>query len=280
MANVKTLEMAKEISFIGDSAFENSFLATVALSSDAKIGNRAFYNCTKLSSVDMPEGIRRIGAEAYYGCPLREVVIPDSCTYIGPGSFANSGSLQDVTFASLGSTSPKEICKYAFYDDLALNNVEFGQSYITSIGTAAFATNNAETGSLTNFTFPAYIGKDGSNKTNIGEYCLAGRDNLDYVTIPDNISGNLDDTIFFDCTGLECVTFGEGCQNTTYDSSVDGDSNTHNTMFYSVANKNFYVKAPRIMLRARLLLPEFLLGLPYMIMRQPETKEDMCLTSM
>ena len=123
--------------------------------------------------------------------------------------------------------------------------MDFGQSYITSLGTAAFATNNAETGSLTNFTFPSYIGKDGANKTNIGEYCLAGRDNLDYVTIPDNITGNLDDTIFFDCTGLECVTFGEGCQNTTYNSSVDGDSNTHNTMFYSVANQNFYVKGPK-----------------------------------
>ncbi len=244
VSNVKTLEMAKEISFIGDSAFEDSFLSTVALSSDAKIGNRAFYNCTKLSSVDMPEGIRRVGAEAFYGCPLKEVTIPDSCTYIGPGAFAKSGNLAKVEFASNGSTNEKTIGKYAFYDDLALNEVNFNATYITSIGDAAFAVNNSETGNMTRFVFPSYIGKTG-NVTNIGAYCLAGRDNLDYVKIPDNLDGNLDDTIFYLCTGLECVEFGDSCYNMTYNSSTDGASNDINTMFYTVANKNFYVKGPK-----------------------------------
>ncbi len=244
VSNVKTMEMAKEISFIGDSAFEDSFLSTVVLSSDAKIGNRAFYNCAKLSSVEMPEGIRRIGAEAFYGCPLKEVVIPDSCTYIGPGAFANSGNLAGVVFASNGSTNEKTIGKYAFYDDLALNSVDFGPTHIISIGEAAFAVNNAETGNMTQFTFPSYIKTNGT-KTDIGAYCLAGRDNLDYVTIPDNLDGNLDDTIFYLCTGLESVTFGENCYNMTYTSSTDGNGNKTNTMFYSVANPNFYVKGPK-----------------------------------
>ncbi len=244
VSNVKTLEMAKEISFIGDSAFENSFLATVSLSSDAKIGNRAFYNCTKLSSVDMPEGIRRVGAEAFFGCPIKELVIPDSCNYIGPGAFAKSGNLASVIFASNGSTNEKNIEKFAFYDDLALNNVEFGSSYITNIGDACFAVNNTETGNMTQFVFPSYIGKTG-NTTNIGDYCLAGRDNLDYVKLPDNLDGNLRDTIFYLCTGLECVEFGEACYDMTYNSSTDGNTNTTNTMFYTVANKNFYVRGPK-----------------------------------
>ncbi|MCR4750177.1 MAG: leucine-rich repeat protein [Lachnospiraceae bacterium] len=245
VTNVKTLEMAKEISFIGDGAFEESFLASVTLSSDSKIGNRAFYNCTKLSTVDIPEGIRRIGAEAFYGCPIRDLTIPDSCTYIGPGAFARSGNLSNLVFASQGSTTPKTIGKYAFYDDVALNNIEFGASYITEIGEAAFAVKNRETGSMTEFTFPSYIGKDGLD-CNIGDYCLAGRENLDYVTIPDNLDGNLKDTIFFQCTGLECVTFGESCYNMTYNSSEDGKDNKFNTMFYTVANKNFYVRGPKL----------------------------------
>lgn len=240
--NVDTLEMEKEISFIGDSAFEDSFVKEAKLSSDAKIGNKAFYNCTKLYSVELPEGIRRVGAEAFYGCPIVDLVIPDSCTYIGPGAFANSASLSTVTFASNGSTSQKQIMKYAFYDDLNLQSVDFKSCRISEIGDAAFAINNVETGNgMLDFTFPAYISKDSSGKTNIGEYCLAGRGALKTVTFPDNLDGKLDDTIFYLCSGLESVTFGEKCRNMTYDSST-----SPNTMFYSVTNPNFYVRGPKL----------------------------------
>ncbi|MCR5799567.1 MAG: leucine-rich repeat protein [Lachnospiraceae bacterium] len=246
VSNVKNLTMAKEISFIGDSAFENSFLGTVSLSSDAKIGNRAFYGCTKLSQADLPEGIRRIGAEAFYGCPLKDIVIPDSCTYIGPGAFADSSALSTVTFANGGSSNPKTIAKFAFYDDIALNSVSFGESHITELGDAVFAVNNNETGNMSDFTFPNYITKDSSNVTNIGDYCLAGRDNLRTVTFPPNTDGNLRDTIFYLCTGLDSVVFSPECYNMTYTSTGNAAGDNHNTMFYTVANPNFYVRGPKL----------------------------------
>lgn len=241
---VKILHMANEVSFIGDSAFEGSFLSEIYLPQDAKIGNRAFYG-SKVSIVDIPDGVRRIGAEAFYGCPIIDLVIPNSCTYIGPGAFAESNALKTVTFLDEGPTTQKTVSRLAFYNDLALKSVDFKNAQITDIGEAAFAVNALESGQLNDIVFPASLGKNGSGNVNIGKYCLAGRNNLHNVTLPNGLDGAVDDTIVYNCPNLECFEFGENCYNMTYDSIEDGDTNTHNTMFYTVTNPGFYVRGPK-----------------------------------
>jgi hypothetical protein len=47
------------------------------------IGNSAFYNCQKLTSVTIPDSVTSIGNYAFYNCPLTSVTIPDSVTSIG-----------------------------------------------------------------------------------------------------------------------------------------------------------------------------------------------------
>lgn len=244
--NVKNLIMAEEISIIGDSAFENSFLETITIPNGAQIGDKAFKGSNLYQVTMLNDGsISRIGAESFYGCPITSFEIPSGCTYIGAGAFANSGRLANVTFKDKGATNDIVIGRFAFYDDLALNNVDFGGVRITSIGEAAFAVNSIETGSLTDFTFPAYLKEDSSQNTLIGEYCLAGRTKLKNVTFPDNLKGALNDTIFYNCPNLECVTFGESCYNMTFNSATDGNLDEYNTMFYTVKNKNFYVRGPK-----------------------------------
>ena len=103
--NVRTLTMAKEISSIGDSACENSFLQSVTVSSDAKIGNRAFAECIRLTSATLPEGVGQIGTEAFTGCPLETITIPDSVTEIGDGAFYNCQRLKEVKFLALGAAN-------------------------------------------------------------------------------------------------------------------------------------------------------------------------------
>jgi len=246
VGNVKTLVLPAEVSFIGDSAFEGSFLQSINLPQDTKIGNRAFYGSI-LSNCEISDGIRRIGAEAFYGCPLTSVNIPDTCTYIGPGAFANSATLSSISFSD-GGTNPKEIGKYAFYNDLNLSTVDFKTARIESIGEAAFAVNAIETDKMTAFTFPSYLGTDSSDNTNVGPYCLAGRRGLVDVTIPDNTKGKLNDTIFYMCSGLGSVTFGEQCYDMTFNSTEDQDGSpaSRNTMFYTVTNPNFYVRGPKL----------------------------------
>lgn len=234
VTNVRTLTMAKEISYIGDSAFEDSFLAEVTLSMDAKVGNRAFANCKRLQGATIPEGVKKIGSEAFAGTSLREVVIPDSVEIIGNGAFNNCGNLKNVTF-NANSSADKTIGDYAFFDCSALESISFGDSHISSIGKCAFALSRVPTAQLKDFKFPNYI----TDASKIGEYFFGKRDGLETVTMPNNL-GNASNTaipgnIFWGCTGLQSVTFPESCKYVTYP----------NTLFKEVTNPTFYVRGPK-----------------------------------
>ncbi len=54
------------------------------------IGDGAFKNCSGLKSVRIPDGVKYIGNEAFYGCRLESVEIPKSVTTIGNSAFEDT----------------------------------------------------------------------------------------------------------------------------------------------------------------------------------------------
>ena len=75
------------------------------------IESSAFYGCTSLTSVTIPNGVKSIGSGAFAGCTsLTSVTIPDSVTSIGNSAFSGCTSLTSVTIGD-GVTS---IENYAF----------------------------------------------------------------------------------------------------------------------------------------------------------------------
>ena len=61
------------------------------------IGDRAFYYCTYISSITIPDSVNTIGNYAFAGCTyLETVTIPDTVTVMGEGMFANCVSLTEV----------------------------------------------------------------------------------------------------------------------------------------------------------------------------------------
>ena len=100
------------------------------------IGKEAFYYCTAITSVIIPEGITYIGDYAFAGCTgITSITIPASVTSIGKGAFNGCSSLTEIKFAN--GSQLNTIGDYAFNDCTALSSIVLPEG-LTSIGKEAF----------------------------------------------------------------------------------------------------------------------------------------------
>ena len=98
------------------------------------IADRAFYYCTAMTSVTIPNTIETIGAWAFAGCTgLSEIVLPDTVVSIGEGAFHGCDTLTSITL----SAKLKKIDNFAFYGCKGLTAIELPAT-LEEIGEAAF----------------------------------------------------------------------------------------------------------------------------------------------
>lgn len=92
------IEIPATVRKIGDYAFYNcTKLKEVSCGSRlTEIGKSAFMNCGSLSEITVPESVIHIGDKAFFGCGLRSANMPD-VERIGDYAFAATPSLRDVT---------------------------------------------------------------------------------------------------------------------------------------------------------------------------------------
>jgi len=157
------------------------------------IGYQAFYYCTSLTSVTIPDSVITIGYQAFHSCTsLISITIPNNVTSIGDNAFAYCSSLKSVTIGDNVTT----IGQQAFYSCTSLTSVTIGKN-VTTIGDSTFA----YCSSLTSITIP-------SNVTSIGYTAFAYCSSLASITIGNSVT-SIGDTAFAYCSSLAFVTIGD-----------------------------------------------------------------------
>ena len=123
------------VTSIGDHAFyECSSLRSITIpNSVTSIENYAFYGCTSLNSITIPNSVTSIGENAFSYCNFSSITIPTSVTSIGDCAFFDCNDLTSITIP----TSVTSIGDYAFYACDGLTSITIPTS-VTSIGKRAF----------------------------------------------------------------------------------------------------------------------------------------------
>ena len=194
----------------------------------------SFYNCSSLTSIEIPASVTSIGSYAFYNCSgLTNVLFGENSqlTSIGSYAFENCSSLTSIVI----SDSVTSIGYRAFYNCSGLTNIEIPAS-VTSIGDRAFGNcigltsiiveeGNTQYHSSGNCLIEtetkkiilgcqnSVIPNDGS-VTSIGSSAFENCSLLTSITIPDSVT-SIGSYAFYNCSGLTNVLFGENSQLTS-----------------------------------------------------------------
>ena len=174
------------------------------------IGQRAFDQCSDLTSVTIPSSVKSIGLSAFYYCyGLESINIPSGVTSIGSGAFYYCPGLESITIPNSVTTIGSE----AFYYCTGLTSINIPSS-VTTIGSNAFdRCDNIETLTYNTNALGSTFKKLKSLKTvNIGDdvtiidnYAFNECKGLTSITIPSSVT-TIGNYAFKDCSGLKSAT--------------------------------------------------------------------------
>ena len=187
------------------------------------IGERAFFKCSSLSSITIPNSITSIGNEAFSSCySLTSISIPNSVTSIGDAAFSFCSSLSSITIPN----SVTSIGNNAFYSCSSLTNIEVdsdnknfasinGVLYNKDITTLIYCPERKTSilipNSVTSIENRAFYSSSLSsivipnNVTSIGNEAFSHCSSLSSISIPNSVT-SIGNEAFSSCSSLTSIS--------------------------------------------------------------------------
>lgn len=237
---IQTLDLGKGLQYLGSSAFANTPVVSVVLpDSLTEMGSSAFENCGALSSVTIGSGLESISSEAFSRTPsLMDITIPGNIDWIQGSAFAESGLVSVTLEDGVGFISGG-----AFYDCNNLLAVHFPATVYGISSTAFNSCDSLRTLTVAedNKTYFAngncvithdgtlQVGCGGSVIPNDGsvlrieEYAFYDCDGLQSITFPDSLT-HIGRQAFYDCDSIPSVVIPDSVTGIDYAAFCDCDS--------------------------------------------------------
>ena len=218
MTEGKTAEVTQNPSlYFGSIVIPEKIVYEETEYSVTSIGEDAFYLCSGLTSVEIPNSVTTIGNYAFRNCnSLTSITIPNSVISIGLLAFFDCVSLPSISVDEANTVYTSENGVLMSKDGTTLVTYPHGKketaytipNSVTNIGFCAFY----GCSSPTSITIPSSV-------TTIEGYAFYGCTGLTSIIIPNSVT-NIGRNAFTFCTSLKNIVFEDGDSPIFFGSSV------------------------------------------------------------
>jgi hypothetical protein len=214
------------------SFYGNTNIQNLTIDWENDIPEYAFYGCSNIPSVEIPETAKNIGEYAFYGDSSLKSVTLNNVGNIENSAFCNCSSLENICLSNTGyiganafenaasglpatltvSNSVTNIGDGAFYNCSALESISLNNT--GNMGASAFLNDTAlktaticNTGNVGDYAFYGCSALESISLNNIGDICASVfRDDTALKTATICNAGGVGDYAFSGCTSLSDIS--------------------------------------------------------------------------